>query len=121
MELKDYTDLAQSRALAEILPHNTADHIYECFTITKAKDVPKETLYKHNGNIPFQFCSGIGIPCWSLAALIGIIPNVSLHNFTDGTWTAMVEYNGKMVYANKNNPLDACYEMIVKLHEQKLL
>lgn len=119
--LKSYTDLVQSRALAEILPHNTADHIYERFTITKAKDVPKETLYKHNGDIPFQCCSGIGIPCWSLAALIGIVPNVSLNNFTDGTWNAMTKHNGKIVWANKNNPLDACVELILKLHEQKIL
>ena len=93
--IKSCTDIPQSKKLAEILPIESADggltENYNC------------------------------VPCWSLAVLLSIVPNVSLNNFTDGTWNAMVEYNGKMVYANKNNPLDACVELIIKLHDLNLL
>ncbi len=93
--LKNYTDFEQSKKLAKILQIESADGAitenYHC------------------------------VPCWSLAVLLSIVPNVSLNNFTDGTWNAMVERNGKMVWADKNNPLDACVELIIKLHELKLL
>ncbi len=36
-------------------------------------------------------------------------------------WNAMILHDGKMIYEDKNNPVDACYELILKLHEQKLL
>ena len=136
--LKSYTDLVQSRALTKILPHNTADHIYERFTITKAKDVPKETLYKHNGNIPFQCCSGIGIPCWSLSALLSVLPfDLIVDNkryvfsmckgFNKNGETYAIKYSifNTTFYLHLtdfyNNPIDACVEMIVKLNELNLL
>lgn len=137
MIMKAYTDIEQSRTLAKILPHNTADQIYERFTITKAKDVPKETLYKHNGDIPFQCCSGIGIPCWSLAALLDVLPNnenISTNLSKGGYRILTLEYTNSWFIdyedetdglnncvTSADNPVDACYEMILKLHELKML
>ena len=113
--MRSYTDLNQSRKLAEILPLESADMSYRPYR--KEGGIPDyETTL-----LPFRYASWIGIPCWSLTALLGIIPNVSLNAFKDGNWNAMVEHDGKMIYANKDNPIDACYEVIIKLHEQKLL
>lgn len=120
--MKSYTDISQSRTLADILPHDTADQTYERFVIAGAGlNIPDEKQCRHNGDMPFRFYSGIGLPCWSLAALLDVVPEVSLNSFKDGKWNAMVQRDGKMIYADKDNPIDACYEMILKLHEQNVL
>lgn len=58
------------------------------------------------------------IPCWSLAALLGVIPNyklISKHNYH----TCIAETHfGKETVAWFDNPVDACYEIIVKLHNK---
>lgn len=46
---------------------------------------------------------------------------LSLNSFKDWNWNAMVQQNGKIIYGDADNPVDACYEMIHKLYEQKLL
>lgn len=120
--MKAYTDISQSKKLAEFLPHESADHTWQRIAIAGANlDVPEEDQYWHNGNMPFKFCRGMGVPCWSLASLLGVMPEVSLNAFRDGNWNAMVQHDGKMIYGDKNNPVDACVAMIEKLHEQKLL
>lgn len=121
--MKSYTDLKQSRTLAKILSHDTADQTWQRIAIAGANlGVPEEGQYRHNGDMPFQIYSGIGIPCWSLSALLGVIPDVSLNSFKDGNWNAAImQQNGKMLYVDKDNPVDACVELIIKLHEQKLL
>ncbi len=120
--MKSYTDLTQSRTLAKILSHDMADQTWERIVIAGANlDVPEEGQYRHNGDKPFFFYSGIGIPCWSLSGLLGVIPDVSLNGFKDGKWNAMVQHDGKMIYVDKDNPIDACVELIITLHKQKLL
>ena len=61
------------------------------------------------------------IPAWSLTALLNVLPqstNIStpkpINALSYCCWNQYEE-----IYAN--NPVDACYEMILKLHEQKLL
>ena len=66
----------------------------------------------------------LGVPdvlCWSLAALLSVVSEVSLNSFKDGNWNAMVKQKGKMIYGDTDNPVDACYEMIIKLNELKRL
>lgn len=116
--LKSYTDLEQSKRLAEILPIESADIHY--LTYSMYEEYCDEIVYTANLGKPGMY-DKCCIPCWSLAVLLSIVPNVSLNNFTDGTWNAMVERNGKMVWADKNNPLDACVELIIKLHDLNLL
>ena len=73
--MKSYTDIEQSRKLAEILPIESADQTWERIAIAGANlDVPEEMEYWHNGNTPYILNSKIGIPCWSLAALLDILP-----------------------------------------------
>jgi len=124
--MKAYTDLEQSEKLAEILPLESADQTWARIVIAGANlDVPEELQYKHNGDMPFKYYSGVGVPCWSLVALLDVIPQVKLDN--------IMQYNKKhwrccSYFASDwhnsdwyDNPIDACYEMILKLHEQKLL
>lgn len=130
--MKSYTDLTQSRTLAKILPHDTADQTWERIVIAGANlDVPEEKQYRHNGNMPFQIYSGIGIPCWSLAALLDALPK----RYNDDT--VYIPLVGRYYEGNKficgyfgdglldwtfgETPVDACVAMIEKLHEQNLL
>ena len=135
--MKSYTDLEQSKKLAEILPLDTADQVYERWVIgAENLDVPEEMLYKHNGDMSFIFCSSIGIPCWSLTALLDLLPNNEHIETTisRGSWGIdtfeylniwRCEYedteNQTEFNISADNPVDACYEMILKLHELKLL
>lgn len=137
--MKSYTDLKQSKKLADILPHNTADNTWKRIAIAGSNlNVPEELLYIHNGDMPFCYYSGIGIPCWSLAALVDCIKDkynyfelVYLNNTIDGRANRL-----KNVYRLSTDIydiytdvydiyevelIDACYEMIIKLNELKLL
>lgn len=119
--MKSYTDLEQSKKLAEILPIESADQIWERFVIAGANlDVPDELQYKHSDNISFSYCNGI--PCWSLSALLDVLPNGTniikeeadteneRYMCTVGTKKGIIPTFG-------NNPVDACFEMIIKLHK----
>lgn len=116
--LKAYTDIEQSKKLAEILPHESADMHYI-----------KHSFENFYNPIPF-----IGkyskihdeIPCWSFSALFNIFdwPKLSTSSLGDGTIGIMIS-----VYPNGyrhdsgwyDNPIDACVEMVLKLHELNLL
>ena len=63
--MKSYTDLEQSRKLAEILPHESADMWYGNENPNKIT-VGKWEDNKHDED---------DIPCWSLAALMDMLPS----------------------------------------------
>ena len=113
--IKNHTDLEQSEKLAEILPLESADMYYWCGESLriggyKAMDKDYDT------------------PCWSLAALLGVLPNklqiVLAINVFQGYRKekyviGSVAHDKYDCFAD--NPVDACYELILKLHERKLL
>ena len=116
--MKAYTDLEQSKKLAEFLPIESADMYYH-----NRIDIPD------NFPLPIEWKRGLPllsqeIPCWSLAALLDILPDrtcVYKKTCKDGR----VKYKGVVKGCKelilKDNPVDACYKMIIKLHEQKIL
>ena len=126
---KAFTSLEQSKKLAEILPLESADMYYPNRIDIKYKGVlPIE--YKHKNPLLSQ-----EIAAWSLAALLDIIPQEIFDgkyiiNITEG-----IEYKWIITYddyENRNNSfyglstgadnlIDACYEMIIKLNERKML
>jgi len=67
------------------------------------------------------------IPCWSLAALLEVIPNVVVENFDDTTYvvSAHKKIDGVgyayLGGADADNSVDACVELIEKLHKDGLL
>ena len=111
--MKAFTDIEQSRKLAEILPAESADAFYDMEDWTT--------------------------PCWSLAALFeGVLPlEAEIHKQTDGHKIYYyVEVYTKEIYMklkrmNKaeiclsterhENLVDACVEMIFTLKEKDLL
>ena len=107
--IKSYTDLNQSRKLAEILPLESADMIW-------ANDndvivVPYDMATRENVLHDF-------IPCWSLAALLDIYPMVVGR---DMDMYCCWQNHKNLHSKHYNNPVDACFEMVIKLHELNLL
>ena len=110
--IKSYTDLEQSKKLSKILPIDTADNYYSWHD---------ERYYVVNKDCPYPYSLKEKIPCWSLAALVSVLPkgtNIStpdpLNKIRYSCWN---DYD--IAYAS--NPVDACVEMIVKLKEKDLL
>lgn len=63
------------------------------------------------------------IPAWSLSALLGILPYPSLHSTFMGWRCDSYNKEGTSCIFGEDadNPVDTCYEMILKLNEVKLL
>lgn len=122
--IKLYTDLKQSEKLMEFLPLESADTCYP---------LPCEDRDK-----PLLEQNGLGsTPCWSLAALLDVLPSnknvvttvsrggwqMEPIDYLPNVWFCEYEDDENLTGFNvsADNPVDACYEMILKLHEQNLL
>ena len=62
-------------------------------------------------------------PAWSLSALLNILLSPHLEQYDNDTWVCSVfnENNHFIDDSYGIEPVDVCYEMILKLHDQKLL
>lgn len=119
MNSKAYTDLEQSKKLAEILPIESADMSYHYF---------EPDLLPEGYCISFERVEDkTDIPCWSLAALLDILPlEVCLDKQTDGKdmYYYIVSCDARYcaVFSCRHiNIVDACVEMIIKLKERNLI
>ena len=115
--MKSHTDLEQSKKLAEILPLESADNYYSWHD---------ERYYVVNKDCPYPYSLKEKIPCWSLASLLdvfpeGIIENYYVPNLQKENGKYSVAYGNDELLCIADNPVDACYEMILKLHELNLL
>lgn len=109
--MKAYTDIEQSKKLAEILPIESADMGWY---------YSSNPLDARNQMWAGTKAENADIPCWSLAALLRELPDTMLGKDKDG-YVVMVETMGSGLTTFASNPIDACYEMIIKLHELKML
>ena len=135
--IKSYTDIEQSRKLAEILPLESADMVY--FGIHQGID-GKYYLSGTNTEddvVPIykNFCIKVfakttasdvinQLPCWSLTALLSILTENKICHYNNRYYCQyMSEGDEFPIYstAEYDNPVDACVAMIEKLHELKML
>jgi hypothetical protein len=139
--MKSYTDLEQSKKLAEILPLESADMAWCNSSIRGINytDMPSANLYtvKEMKDVFDEALVGWDkywklIPCWSLAALLSVIPKrikeynilrIDIGEKDFAIWYDEVGFgvNNDLPNITANNPIDACYEMILKMKELKLL
>lgn len=122
--MKAYTDLEQSRKLAEILPLESADMGWNVFVDGTTRILPIDDwdlIKDGSGNVKFYHA-------WSLAALLNVLPKTINFGYeNDSTFVLKPLGNGKYladyyeVSFVKDNSIDACVELIEKLYEQKLL
>ena len=130
--IKSYSDLQQSKKLAEILPLESADNVIVSFGDrygVKTVVMPKETLDVIR--TPFSDIRETTM-CWSLTALFSVLPMIRKGEDTANPFIAKTpdcEYYvvyatlTKEVYDSSmyDNPVDACVEMIIHLNELNLL
>lgn len=122
---KSYTDIDQSRKLAEILPIESADMHYATWTILDGAFIVSPNQGSTIKSLQEDYGNQI-IPCWSLAALLEVIrvecrmEKTPLDQSGEFTYSMVDDYNNIRTF-ECGNPIDACYEMIIKLNEQKLL
>lgn len=126
--MKAYTDIEQSKKLAEILPIESADHHY----VRKVTDFMGNTVdgkwshpkygnpnSKYANYIVQNFISYEKLPCWSLSALLDYLsPNflIDIKNIND-KW----ELDCRFKVIKEEELVDSCYRIILKLKEKKLL
>lgn len=125
--LKGYTDLEQSKSLAEFLPLESADMHY--LTYSTYEEYCDEIAYTANLGKPGMY-DKCCIPCWSLAALLEHLRKIDLFpDIIDSVDCVLMDISfadnedGKIqcLRVEGKTILDTCYGMIVKLHELKLL
>ena len=135
--MKSYTDIEQSKKLAEILPVETADMCYRYYSggmITGYGDCVLSKSFITGKNVIREN----DLPCWSLTALLNVLPNnenIST-NLSKGGYriSPIIEYTNSWFVdyedetdglnncvTSADNPVDACVAMIEKLHELKML
>lgn len=138
--MKAYTDIEQSMKLAEILPIERAD-MYWFVPADKEGEFIEEIKIISNKSEYYLF-EGITdwndtpyIPAWSLAALLDAIPQEIFNgeyviNITEGhinKWILTYDHRENRHHSyyglsyGADNLIDACYEIVLKLHELKLL
>ena len=131
--IKSFTDLEQSKKLAEILPLESADMEYLAIKENGAL-VGAVPFVKDDSEVEDSAYSHIydRIACWSLAALLGVIPkrikdfNVLRIDINEKDFSIWYDEIGSGVNTElpditANNPVDACVSMIEKLNELNLL
>jgi hypothetical protein len=129
--IKSYTDLEQSKKLAEILPLETADM---CFV----NDGTAIKIDANSYNVRKHMWKDEGvqlIPCWSLALLLDVIPQeifdgeyiINITEGCDNRWVLTYDH-----FENRNHSyyslsigadtlVDACVAMIEKIHELRVM
>ena len=127
--MKAFTDIEQSKKLAEILPIESADGFYEA-QHNHLTDKWEYILFTDNKWASEE----VVIPCWSLAALLDYLAKKDC--FPEVTYTGtcyLMDVNfyddeeGKLLHpihfirTEGKSLVDAAVEMIIKLHEEKLL
>lgn len=121
---KVYTDLEQSKRLAEFLPIESADGYW-------FKGFPAQPYMVYTAGTPNP---GEHIPCWSLAKLFEIIPviiecannicRLRMDKSQDDFNIWYEDIDSGLVQSDLDiitpNMVDTCVEMIEKLHNEKL-
>lgn len=143
--IRGYTDIEQSKVLAEILPLESADMHYATWTILDGGFIVSPNQGRTIEDLQEDYGNQI-IPCWSLAALLNLLPSeftyyettyeiqirkyaltkgVDLHQIAYGSIKIDVDghfsFKDMVNTGEKENLVDACYEMVTILKERNLL
>lgn len=116
--MKSYTSIEQAKKLAEILPLESADMYYTPPLIKGHTDYIPHLKRK----LPIDWDIEQATPCWSLAALFRMLPKSAYLEKGSSTELCRVTLPVELISSDWNlEPIDACVEVILKLHKQKLL
>lgn len=137
--IKSYTDLEQSKKLAEILPLESADMYYWAdmhYWLTWSGGVSEEKRNTPKVGTPNKDAiKTYWCPCWSLASLLEQLPYELCDDDGNSSYLQMNKEDDvyQLVYTDPHGDfesietdryehfVDACYTLILKLHELNLL
>ena len=121
--MKSYTDLEQSKRLAEILPLESADFFWIIGHLHT--DGPRYEIIRPRNEVSEVEKYW---PCWSLSALLGVLPSVIkrkgkrmfLTLEKAGAYNLYYKSPDRMdeFWETNEEPVDACYEMILLLNKE---
>ena len=121
--IKSNTSLEQSKKLAEFLPPESAD-MWWLYVPAQGKHIammyeePDPHYIARMEN--YYGIKDAAIRCWSLAALLDIIPDGQVNRITSkGKW--MVLSWPHYIAKDYDSAVDACYALILRLHKQNIL
>lgn len=116
--IKSYTSFEQSKKLAEFLPIESADMNWISIDNDESFNGNWEVLPKESSLIAKD---DKAIPCWSLTALLNVTSKPIVMNKVEGNGKYIFSSSYMGTYTTAQNPIDACVDMIEKLHELNLL
>ena len=105
--MKAYTDIEQSKVLVEILPFESADMGWY---------YSNDPYAARNQMWLGTKVEGSDIPAWSLSALLNVLPSATLDSSDDHHYRAHCRERFTEWH---DNAVDACVEMILKLHKEE--
>lgn len=110
--MKGFTDINQSKQLAEFLPLESADTIWDLTNpdLPTIRAIPYEDSDYNNKYLNI-------IPAWSLATLYSVLPTFTLDSSDDNYFRM---HCCKIFTEWHDNPIDCCVEMILKIKEKYL-
>ncbi len=115
--MKTHTDYEQSKKLAGIISSESADMFFPPGEVRFAEVIKVPPLTRED----WTHVEVGTVPAWSLSALLEVLPKIhKLKPLLDLEENSIM-YSGTDTYIFASNPVDACYETILKLHELKLL
>lgn len=122
--MKSYTDLEQSKKLAEILPLESAD-MWWLYITAQGKHIAmmhEEPDPHYLARMEGYGIKNAAIPCWSLAALLAVIKPINENTYTirgtlDGGATISFDEITNVMY-QEEEIIDAVFEMVVWLKEK---
>ena len=121
--IKSFTDLEQSKKLAEILSLDSAD--MKWYFWKSEIDAPKLPTFGYSKTAAesYKDTEAVYLACWSLSALLKTLNFPSLTQNKENEWEVCVFDHDNDDYIEKiaSNPVDAAYKMIIKLKELNLL
>ena len=129
--MKSYTDISQSKKLAEFLPLESADGFWEYHDKWCSEgdewegyeDYPRaEPYFEYTRKENEWKEDKSDVPCWSLASLFSVLPKIQGGKPIIALDDNYITYpHMSDLHTKADNLVDACYEMILKLHELNLI
>ena len=143
METKNFTDIEQSKELLKYLSIESSDGYYPYILPGSGDKILKRVPelgnpvralewynkgYTLSGKKPSLTLEDFCVPAWSLAALHDVLPDIApltinrvkAQDGYDGYYYH-IEYKDILLVPYRKSQLDACYDMITRLHEHCLL
>lgn len=122
--IRAYTTIEQSRKLVKILPLESADMFHFIHEVDTVGFGYKKDAAEHYSKTEFEY-----LPCWSVAALLDVLPDelgdnhfLTLNKEDNEYCFCYEDVNGNSFrHTFADNPIDACVAMIEKLNELNLL